>query len=235
MSLVSLTAEGDMARVVLDDGKVNALTREGLAELAAALDDCAGAAAVLVQGRDGYLSAGLDTRAFATLGPRDLAEYLTTWARLLMRLWLEPVPTVLAATGHALAAGTMLALACDHVVAAEGDYRWGLNETRMGFAVPQYALALANGRVPAPLHPRLLLGGAVVEPTEALAAGYAHELRSLAQVRDTARERAADLATIAATAYGETKRRLREASARAVLEGLTDDIDVVLQRGGDEA
>lgn len=228
MSMIEVAGGDDIARIVLDDGKANAITPEAVGDLSSALTDCATSNAVVIQGRSGFLSAGLDTKAFGTFSNAELAEFLSAWARLLMQLWTHPRPTVVAATGHAVAAGTMLALAADHAVAATGPYRWGLNETRMGFRVPRYVMALAQQRVPFRHRARLLLGGAMITAEEAIPAGFAHAGVAAEVVIDEAMGVAADLAQIPAPAYAETKRYLRQATADEVLGSLDEDVRTVL-------
>lgn len=56
------------------------------------------------------------------------------------------------------------------------------------------------------------------------AAGFAQRARSLSEVEGRAVERARELASLPPAAYDEQKRRLREATQRAVLQRLPDDI-----------
>src|SRR3546814_15950736 len=73
--------------------------------------------------------------------------------RILMRIFGHPQPVVVAVTGHALAAGALLTLACDTRIGADGPSKIGLNETAIGMGLPQYATELAAARL-SPAHVR---------------------------------------------------------------------------------
>ena len=207
--------------VTLDDGERNALRPASFTALEQALDH--DAAAVVLAGRPGVLTAGLDVKWMAAHGRQGTTELLTGLGRCLMRWWTDPRPTVCAATGHAVAAGTLLAMACDHAVAAEGGY-WGLTETQIDFEMPMFGIALARANVRADRLEDLMLPGARIDAAAAVEAGYADELRSPDEVADHALERARQLADLPARAYGRTKQRLRGEAAQAVLDHLDADL-----------
>ncbi len=214
----------DLLTVTLDDGDKNTLTPERFEALIAALDDHPQAVAVVLQGRDGALSAGLDLHWMTTHGREGVEHLLVLFGRCLMRWWTDPRPTVCAATGHAVAAGTMLAMACDHAVATEGGF-WGLTETRVGLELPDFGLALARANLPADRLEDLILPGARIDAGQAVAAGFADELvADPATCRARAHTHAQELAALPGRAYAGTKRRLRGTAAEGVLAGLADDI-----------
>jgi enoyl-CoA hydratase len=223
---VTRVVEDGVAVVTLDDGKVNALDVEAFAALDEVLDACADDAAVVLCGRDGVLSAGLD-RAQLSAPAADLQRLAVALTRTTMRLWTEPRPVVMAATGHAIAAGTILALACDHVVAAEGDHRWGLNETAIGLVLPQWVVDLARSTVRADRLEGLVLPGRLVDAREALEVGFVDELAPADQVRARAVARAMALAELSRPVYAANKRRLRGAAAIAALAALETEPPVL--------
>jgi len=214
----------DILTVTLDDGDKNTLRPETFDALIAALDDHPQAVAVLLQGREGILSAGLDLRWMTEHGRDGVERLLIGFGACLMRWWTDPRPTVCAATGHAIAAGSMLAMACDHAVATEGGF-WGLTETRVGLEVPDFGIALARANLPPDRLEDLLIPGERIDAATAAADGFADVLApDAATAVSLARSRVEELATLPARAYAGTKRRLRGAAAEAVLTGLHDDI-----------
>ena len=226
-------SEPDGAGVVtltLDDGKVNSLDTGVFHELSAAFQASSDAAAVVLAGRTGFFSAGLNTKTLPTLADDELRTLLETFGRTLMTIWLYPRPVVAAATGHAVAAGTMLAMVCDHAVAAAGDYRWGLAETQIGFLLPEFAIAITRGNVRADRVDDLLLPGAVIGPDAAVEAGFADALAPLDDVIAQATAKAHELAKLPIVAYADTKVRLRGGYAQAVLANLERDIDVIVEK-----
>lgn len=217
--------------ITMDDGAKNALDVDGFAMLTGAFEDAgADATAIVLAGREGIFSAGLDIKFLARATKDELHELLVVFGECLMRIWTEPRPVVAAATGHAIAAGTMLAMACDHAIAADGDFRWGLTETRIDFVMPGFGLALARANVRSDRVEDLILPGAIIDPATAVEVGYADELAVPDQVVERALAHARSLAELPAGAYAGTKRRLREAAARSVRADLDEDITALLSR-----
>jgi enoyl-CoA hydratase len=220
--------DAGVANLALDDGKANAFDFEFFDELNDALDACADDAAVVIGGREGMFSAGLNTKLLASLDDAGIGELLAAFGRTMLRVWLEPRPTVAAATGHAIAGGTILAMACDHTVAAEGDFRWGLSETTIGFPVPRWVLVIARGNVRADRLDDLVLSGTLITPADAAGVGYADVVAPAGQVLSAAHARARVLAELPRRAYAATKQRLRREAADAALAGLGADTRALL-------
>lgn len=114
-----------IARITLNrPEKLNALSTELLAELRAALDDIEAdhdIRAVILTGAGRAFSSGFD------IAPRSRPPVRTTerWdqthlaPRTLLRMWYLRQPTIAAVNGYAMAAGNVLAMACDIVIASE--------------------------------------------------------------------------------------------------------------------
>jgi len=218
--------EDGVLDVQLDDGGPNVLRPEVCDALAAALAEHPDAP-VLLRGRDGMFSAGLDLRWMVSHPPTELGALLRACGRMLMTVWTHPRPVVVAATGHAIAAGTMLAMAGDHVVAAEGG-AWGLNETTNGMEIPRFGIDLATAR----LAPRdldvLLVAGRRIDAARAVTVGMADELSPPAEVLTRAEGTLAELAALPAAAYAGNKHRLRGRRATQVLRELDTDVDALV-------
>ena len=217
--------EDGVLTVTMDDGAKNAFDPDAFDALLAAFDEARDdVQAFVVTGRPGVLTAGLNVKFMASAGRDGVRDLLTRFGRTWMRIWTEPRPTVLAATGHCLAAGTMLAMACDHAVAAEGEFAWGLTETQIDFELPEFGLALARANMRRDRLEDLLLPGRRVGPAEAVECGFADELVAGEDVLGRAQEVARSLAALPPRAYAGTKRRLRQDTAEAVLARLEGDI-----------
>jgi enoyl-CoA hydratase len=225
---VSTTIVDGIATVTLDDGKVNALTGRLINELKSAVDEAGSCRAVVVTGRPGLLTAGLDVDELRRLDIPGRADLFARFGRFLLDLWVTPCPVVCAADGHAVAAGTLIALASDHVVAADGEFRWGMTEGRIGLELSDFSILLVRSRL-APLHAdRLLLQGMVVDPRTAVEVGYAHEAVPPADVLERAQEVARTLSRLPAQAYARNKLRLRGDAARRARDHVDEDIASLL-------
>ena len=127
--LTNTTIDDGVAVVRIDDGKANAVSTALIGELHDALDRAlADAGSVCLVGRPGRFSAGFDLSVM-TAGPDAARELVAAGAELLMRIYGHPQPTVAAVTGHALAAGVLLAAVCDtRIGAADVPAKLGLND-----------------------------------------------------------------------------------------------------------
>jgi enoyl-CoA hydratase len=209
MSITTTIDDEGIALITIDDGGKNVLSLQSLAHYDKALDEAADAVAIVTAGRDGVLSAGLDLKHVKEHGAAGARELVRELFSVGMRLWTDPRPTVCAATGHAIAGGTILAMAHDHVVAASGHWKWGLTETRVNMEVPELAWAIAGGRLsPGDLN-TYVLPGAMIDAAMAVAVGYADELAELEDVVARAMVIADERAQLPAGAYGGNKARLR--------------------------
>jgi enoyl-CoA hydratase len=121
---------------------------------------------VVVRADGPFFCGGFDLRAPRRTG--DAVEAMVRRYRESHRKLLTLAkPTVAIVHGHAIAGGLVLALACDHRVAADGDYKVGLNETAIGAAFPPVALEIVRLRLGHAASSELILG-AGVHPAEDL-------------------------------------------------------------------
>jgi len=221
---VAVERNGPIARITMDDGKVNALSIDMLRALHAAFDETEGeGAAVLLSGRDGYLSAGFDLKVFAAGGP-EVIEMLKLGATLYERMLSFPAPVVLACTGHAVAAGAFLTLSADARIGADGPFQICMNEVRIGLTMPWFAIELARHR----LHPahfdRGVIGAAMYGPREAVEPGFLDEVVAPGEVLERAGQVAEGMAGLNAAAHAATKLRAREGLLKALRAAIETEL-----------
>jgi enoyl-CoA hydratase len=206
---VSVTVEKshDVLTAISDDGKANALTFEAISGLRAALSTSIDEdKPLLVTGRRGYFSAGFDLRVMRS-GDRDLVMSLSSQGFLLFREMLSaPIPVFAACTGHALAAGALLLLAADYRIGQPGTYHVGLNETRIGIALPQDAVDMARFRLSTNHLAAATLLATVVTPDLACDFGYLDRIDT--EPLEAARSLAAEISSVDLRAFAKTKRRM---------------------------
>ncbi len=139
---VRTAIEDGIAWITVDDGKVNALSANLIAEIGQALDRAQEAGAVTVlTGRVGIFSAGFDLATFDR-GLDASLEMVRAGADLILRMLKLPVPVVTVCTGHAYPMGAFLMLSADVRFAISGDWRIGMNEVAIGMIVPGFAVEL---------------------------------------------------------------------------------------------
>ncbi|MBI2709616.1 MAG: crotonase/enoyl-CoA hydratase family protein [Actinobacteria bacterium] len=228
---VTFTIQGDVAVVVLDDGKANALSSPVVSALGDALDRAeAEARALVIAGRDGRFSAGFDL-AEMTSGADAVRALVGHGGRLLTRLFGLGIPTVAACTGHALAAGAITLLACDRRVGRPGAYKVGLNEVAIGMALPVFAVEMARARLAPTALTTATLGATIYDPQGAVDAGYLDRLADdpLAEALAEAEQ----LAGLRRGAYARTKTALRGEVIERILSTLDADLSQLTAPGGD--
>lgn len=214
---VSLEISDAVALVTMDDGKANAVSHALLDALEPALDEAeAKAGAVVLAGRPGRFCAGFDLGVMQGGEPAEVQRLLTRGGRLALRLYGYPKPLVAAATGHALALGAILLLACDTRLGARGEFKLGLNETAIGMALPVFGTELARDRLEPALLTASVIQARVYDPEAAVAAGYLDAVSGAERVVEEAVKIAAQLATLSPAAYAATKRTLRRTTLETI-------------------
>lgn len=214
--------DGPVATITMDDGKANAFAIPLLRGLHAAFDQAErDGAVVLLTGRPGYFSAGFDLNTLRGGDMAAIGEMVALDATLVERILAFPTPVVAACSGHAYPAGAFLLLAADARIGADGPYRLGYNEVRIGITVPHFAIELARHR----LHPAFadgaLITGEMVGPADARTAGFLDRVVPAEELLTAAEATAAELAKIDRAAHHATKLRVRGnllAAVRAAVE-----------------
>lgn len=221
---LTTTIEDGVAVVRFDDGKANVLSHAAIDAFEAALDRAeVEARAVCIVGREGKLSAGFDLSVM-TGGPDGARELVSRGAELLMRLYMHPQPVVVAVTGHALAAGALLALACDVRIGADVPAKIGLNETSIGMPLPLFATELARDRLSPTAFVRATLAAEIYDPEGAVQAGYLDRVVPLDEVVEAAIAEANRLSAYRAGAYARSKEVLRRPTVDRIRAGTAADL-----------
>jgi len=163
---------------------------------------------LLVRGSGDAFSAGLDLKEVASLDRTGMERFLGTLEELVDALYNHPAPTVACINVHAIAGGCVIALCCDHRVAADTPtIRIGLNEVALGLEFPPKVLGVARRRIPPRSLERVLLEAGLYEPRTALELGLVDEVAADAPA--AARAHLERLATHPRETYTATKRALR--------------------------
>ena len=160
----------NIAIVSMDDGKANVVGHNFLDSVNSALDraekDSAGT--VILRGREGMFSAGFDLGEFKK-GPAAGMAMVTKGMQLLIRLYGFPLPLVAACTGHAIAMGAFILMACDTRIGTRGNYKVTLPETAIGMELPAMLLELTASRIAPQYMTRVAIQSEVFDPDQAVA------------------------------------------------------------------
>jgi enoyl-CoA hydratase len=216
---VLLEEAGSVVTIRIDDGKVNAFTQELLSSLSEALEFAVAADRVaLILGRDGCLSAGFNLSTMRG-DAGDRRNLVLAGLELALKIFESPVPVVVGCTGHAIAAGTLLLMAADHVIVGDRPVKIGLNETTIGIELSPFVLELARYRLLPSAYNQILQGN-LYDAKAAQSAGYVDEVVGSHDLIPRCVEVANHLASFDLLSYRRTKAAMRSNMTSALRSAL---------------
>jgi 3,2-trans-enoyl-CoA isomerase len=134
------------------------------------------AGAVVVSGRPGMFSAGLDVPQLMQFERAEMSQFWQSFLSMLKTIARMPIPTAFAMTGHAPAGGIVMALFGDYRIMPRGGFKTGLNEVQVGLVVSQ-AIHKALVRAVGPhTAERILVAGEMMDSERAKDIGLIDEL-----------------------------------------------------------
>jgi len=167
MEKLTYNFKDGVAIIAMDDGKANALGSQTWAELNDALDRAEKDDAR----REGMMSGGFDLKEMGD-GPQDALELTSKGSKFARRIMAHPRPVIMAATGHTIAMGAFLALACDYSMIKAGSFKVGLNETLIGMTMHNFGIAMGRYHLANNYFNRCVINGEIFDPKGAMHAGF---------------------------------------------------------------
>jgi enoyl-CoA hydratase len=213
MAFLTTAERAGVTVLTVDRPPANALDLELLDELNATIAALAERPlrALVLAGRPGFFSAGLDLKAIPSYSPAQGRRLVDDVNRMVLSIYGLPFPVVCAITGHAIAGGLVLALCGDHrIVSSEG--RYGFTEIKVGVPFPAAAIGVVEAELSPGTARALTLSGALVDSRECLRLGVFDEVVAPDEVSDRAVALAAELADVNPETYARTKAQLRGAA-----------------------
>lgn len=216
--------DGTIATIVMDDGKVNALSLDMFGDLNAALDQArADHAVVVLAGRDGVFSAGFDLSVLRAGGP-DAITMLRAGFSLADRVLSFPTPIVIACTGHAIAMGVFLLLSGDYRVGVAGSsHKITANEVAIGLTMPRAAIEICRQRLNPAHFNRAVMLAEPYSPDTAVQAGFLDAAVPGDVLHSSVRATAELLTTLDLAAHAATKMRARHDALSALRSAIKLD------------
>lgn len=206
MSTVKIEQRDNVAVLKFDSGVTHPVGSDLVNDLSSALGEIADSAGGMVlTGGEKFFSIGLNLPELVALDRSGMSDFWRRFIGVTQELYSLPMVTVAAIGGHAPAAGTVFALACDFRVSAEGKKMLGLNEIKLGIPVPyitdQILRQVAGDRVATDM----LYSGKFIMPAEALQVGVVDEVHPQEAVLERAIEKAASIASYERAAFAAIK------------------------------
>ena len=210
MEFVNILIEEGVANITLQNGKVNAISHQVIAELNQALDQAEEAKAVVVfTGQTGILSGGYDLKTMQK-SMADAMALVTEGSKLTRRMLAFPTPIITACGGHAVAKGAFLLLCSDYRIGVKGAFKIGLNEVAIGMVMHHAGVEMARGRMPINYFNRSVINAEMFDPEQAVNAGFLDLLIEPEQLMATAKQVATQFKTLNMRAHHGTKLKVRK-------------------------
>ena len=211
----------NIATLTFDDGKANVVGQAFLDDINAGLDraEKEGVAAVILRGREGMFSAGFDLGEFKK-GPEQGKAMVQRGFELLIRLYSFPLPLVAACTGHGIAMGAFIIMACDLRVGIRGEFKMSLPETAIGMELPPILLELTASRISRRHMTRVALLSEVYNPEQAVHAGFVDEVVDQGELEGRCMAAAEKLAQLPQGQFAANKLAVRAGTLQAMQASL---------------
>ena len=217
--IATLSTDGDISTIVLDDGKVNVCSLEMLESIQQCLEDVPkDKGALIIRGREGIFSAGFDLKTIQGEDAEKSKKMVEMGMKTMHDLYTFPRPVIMAVTGHTIAMGLFIVCCGDYRIALEGKFVAQANEVRNNMDIPSPIMEVAESRIDKK-HVYSVLYHADPYPFDkCIEAGLLDEIASSSDFEKRIMEKAEDLASLGHPHYAKTK----QAHQRPLLEAISN-------------
>ena len=220
--LATLTSEGNVSIITLNDGKANVFSPEMSKTISSLLDEVPDdKGSLVITGRPGIFSAGFDLKIISSGDASAVSSMIKTGFTLLARVYNFPRPVIAACSGHGVALGAFLLCCADYRIGAKGQFIVQANETRNNMSIPTPILEISKTRISKTHWYRAILNAEAYPIEKAIEPGYLDEVVEAESLMTRAMEVANDLATLGHPHYKITK----DLDQKDTLKRIHDAID----------
>jgi enoyl-CoA hydratase/carnithine racemase len=206
MQTVTKEFQDHIAILRLNNGPTNPISSKMVDELSQALVTLKGTARGMVLcGGDQFFSVGFDLPEVLKFDRPTMGNFLERFNRLCLDLFTAPFPTVCALSGHAVAGGNILALACDYRYAISEEKKIGLNELQLGLPVPYLADMILRHTIGNRYASQMLYSGEFMAFSDAKIIGLIDVVGPPDELEDFTLERLSQIASFQSQAFSAVK------------------------------
>jgi enoyl-CoA hydratase len=212
-SFVEVTHEGHVGTLTINrPDKLNALSREVLLDLGAAIDRLSGNGAVrsaVLTGTGKAFVAGADIAAMKDMTEAEGRAFGALGHGVFAAIEQLRFPVIAAVNGFALGGGCELALACDFIYASSRA-KFGQPEVNLGIIPGFGGTQRLPRRVGSALARELIYTGKMIDAEEALRIGLANAVFEPDELLAAAQKAASEIAAKGPMAVSSAKRLIRD-------------------------
>lgn len=210
MQTITIKQKEQVSVISLTGGVTHPVGRELVSELSHALTEVKqSASGMVLTGGEKFFSIGLNLPELLLLNRTEMTDFWSCFIQLCFDLYTLPMPTGAAITGHAPAAGTIFAIACDFRCVAEGKKMMGLNEVKIGIPTPYLADLMLRQLVGDRVATEMLYSGTFYSPDQALQMKLVDQVQPQESVLPAMIEKISDLASCPALEAFQAMKKAR--------------------------
>jgi 3,2-trans-enoyl-CoA isomerase len=233
MSTFQTIVRDRLTVIGLDRGRSNPINHQmvkELADLIKTLESDAGVGGVILTGKEGFFSSGIDLIEAYDYDEEQSKQFWVDFLALQRALASFKKPLVAAISGHSPAGGCILAICCDYRIMAEGAFIIGLNEVPVGIIVPDSVFNLYSFWLGKRKAYQYLMEGKLLKVDEALEAGLIDEISAPGGVLSAAEKKVRSYMQLNPVTWSQSKLNLRKELINKLNEDQTDTLNQMLKQ-----
>ena len=232
MEYLEIEKKNEYVVITMNRPKVNAINFQMVNEIRStfkAMQEDDSVDGVILTGRRGVFSAGLDLIELYDYDEAKMREFFIAFGSMYVELARFSKPFICAVTGHSPAGGTVIAIAADYRVMAEGEkFGIGLNEVAVNVQISTNLIEAYSFWLGRSLAYRYVLEGKLLNNQEALKANLVDEVVAMEDVLPKAEKRMKHYLQADKNIWLNTKTKLRSEWLGKLNEHNEDELNEAL-------
>jgi len=213
MEYLEIEKKGAYSILTMNRPKVNAINFQMVNEIRSTfktMQEDESVRGVILTGRTGVFSAGLDLIELYDYDEAKIRDFFIAFGSMYIELARFTKPFICAITGHSPAGGTVIAIAADYRIMAEGEkFGIGLNEVAVNVQISTNLIEAYSFWLGKSLAYRYILEGKLLNPIEANQANLIDEVVPMEEVLPKAEKRMKHYLQADKNIWLNTKTKLR--------------------------
>jgi hypothetical protein len=146
-SLVKLSKKENTQIITLSNPPANTFNTKLLNQMTSILNKISKDKPFIITGQGHIFSAGLDLFHTSSMDKSTFLLFIDLFQNLLLKIIYHKGPTATVLNGHAVAGGFILACSTDYRFAMHSNYKYGLNEKKLGLTLPPIPQAILDTKL----------------------------------------------------------------------------------------